>query len=78
VKLNPKKCTFVVTSDKFLGYLATQQGIKANLDQISVILEMKFLTTVKKVQILNGHHATLNRFLSKSAFLLPCHQEERS
>ena len=30
VKLNPKKCTFEVTSRKFFGYLATQRGIEAD------------------------------------------------
>jgi len=43
VKLNPEKYTFKVASDKFLGYLVTQQGIDANPDQISAILEMKSL-----------------------------------
>ena len=41
VKLNPEKCTFRVASGKFLGYMITQQGIEANLDQISVVLNMR-------------------------------------
>ena len=32
VKLNPEKCTFGVASGKFLGYLVTQRGIKADPD----------------------------------------------
>jgi len=54
VKLNPEKCTFRVASDKFLGCLVTQREIEANPDQISAIMGMKFPTTVKEVQILNG------------------------
>jgi len=66
VKLNPEKCTFGVASGKFLGYLGTQRGIEANPDQISAILEMKSPMTIKEVQILNGHLASLNRFLNRS------------
>ena len=68
MKLNPEKCTFVITFGKFLEYLVTQRGIEANPDQISTItiLEMKSPTTVKKAQILNGCLAALNRFLSRS------------
>lgn len=29
VKLNPDKCTFGVTSEKFLGYLVTKRGIES-------------------------------------------------
>jgi len=32
MKLNLKECTFGVASGKFLGYLVTQRGIKANPD----------------------------------------------
>ena len=66
VKLNPEKCTFEVTSEKFLRYLVTQQGIEADPDQISAILNMRSSTCVKEVQILNGHFAALNRFISRS------------
>ena len=40
VRLNLENCTFDVASEKFLGYLVTQLGIEANLDQIFVILDM--------------------------------------
>ena len=66
LKLNPEKCSFEVASDKFLEYLVAQQGIEANTDQISTILEMKSLTTIKKVLILNGRLVTFNRFLNRS------------
>ena len=35
LKLNPEKYTFGVAFGKFLEYLVTQLGIKANFDQIS-------------------------------------------
>jgi len=58
VKLNSEKCTFGVASGKFLGYLVTQRGIEANLDQISAILYMKSSTYVKEVQIFIGPHTS--------------------
>ena len=30
MKLNPTKCSFGVSSGKFLGYMVTQRGIEAN------------------------------------------------
>ena len=66
VKLNPEKCTFGVASAKFLGYMVTQQGIEANPVQISTILNMRSPTYIKEVQMLNGHLATLNRFINQS------------
>ncbi|CAL8163647.1 unnamed protein product [Prunus armeniaca] len=41
MKLNPSKCTFGVSSGRFLGYLVTQRGIEAYPRQIKAILEMK-------------------------------------
>jgi len=58
--LNREKCTFGVASEKFLSYVATQQGIEANPDQISVILCMKSPTCVKEVQMLNECLVVLN------------------
>ncbi|CAL9018079.1 unnamed protein product [Prunus brigantina] len=66
MKLNPSKCTFGVSSGRFLGYLVTQRGIEAHPRQIKAILEMKSPSTVKEIQSLTGRAAALNRFLSKS------------
>ena len=66
MKLNPTKCTFGVSSGRFLGYLVTQRGIEAHPKQIRVILEMKSPTTLKEIQSLTGRAATLNCFLSRS------------
>ena len=46
--------------------MVTQQGIEANPDQISAILNMKSSTYVKKVQMLNRCLTALNRFISRS------------
>lgn len=66
MKLNPSKCTFGVSSGRFLGYLVTERGIEAHPRQIIAILEMKSPSTVKEIQSLTGRAAALNRFLSRS------------
>lgn len=41
MKLNSFKCTFGVSSSKFLGYMVNYRGIETNLKKIWVIIEMK-------------------------------------
>ena len=50
MKLNPAKCLFGVSSGKFLGFMVSQQGIKANLENVKAILDMASPKTVKEVQ----------------------------
>ena len=66
MKLNPGKCTFGVTTGKFLGYMVSQRGIEANPDKIQAIMEMASPRNVKEVQSLNGKIATLNKFVSRA------------
>ena len=66
MKLNPGKCTFGVTTGKFLGFMVSQRGIEANLDKIWAIMEMAPPRSVKEVQILNCKIAALNRFVSRA------------
>nr|XP_027102846.1 uncharacterized protein LOC113724106 [Coffea arabica] len=65
--LNPKKCVFGVTSEKFLGYLVSRRGIEANPDKVRAIQEMSPPRCVCDVQRLTGRLAALNRFLSQLA-----------
>nr|XP_027063058.1 uncharacterized protein LOC113689487 [Coffea arabica] len=65
--LNPKKCIFGVTSEKFLGYLVSRRGIEANPDKVQAIQEMSPPRCIRDVQRLTGRLAALNRFLSQSA-----------
>jgi hypothetical protein len=66
MKLNPAKCVFGVSSDKFLGFMVSQRGIEANPDKLKAILDMSPPKTVKEVQSLTGKAAALNRFVSRS------------
>ncbi|KAL0301501.1 UNVERIFIED_CONTAM: Retrovirus-related Pol polyprotein from transposon [Sesamum radiatum] len=64
LKLNPRKCAFGVSRGRFLGFMVTQQGIKANPAKIKVIRDMG-LTNINEVQRLTGRMAALSRFISK-------------
>jgi hypothetical protein len=64
LKLNASKCAFGVGSGKFLGFMVTQRGINANPDQITTILNLKPLRTVREVQRLTGMATALNCFIS--------------
>ena len=63
MKLNPGKCAFGVTAGKFLGFMVSQRGIKANSDKIRAIMEMAPPRNVKEVRSLNRKIAVLNRFV---------------
>ena len=65
MKLNPEKCTFGVTSGKFLGFLITQRGIEVNPEKIEAINNMPSPKNLKEVQILAGRVVALSRFVSK-------------
>ena len=66
MKLNPSKCAFEVSSEKFLGFMVSHREIEANPDKIQAILDMKPPQNVKEVQSLTGQVVTLNRFVSKA------------
>ncbi|KAM6543788.1 hypothetical protein CsatB_008235 [Cannabis sativa] len=66
MKLNPKKCSFGVSSRKFLGFIVNARGIEANPEKIKALIEMPSPTKLKEVLALTGRMAALNRFISKS------------
>jgi hypothetical protein len=67
LKLNPEKCVFGVKKGKFLGYLVSTKGIKANPSKIEAILWMEPPNSKKGAQRLAGKLASLNKFISRSA-----------
>ena len=66
MKLNSSKCAFGVLSGKFLGFMVSHGGIKANPDKIQAILNMEPPRNIKEVQSLTGRVAALNRFVLKA------------
>ena len=59
LKLNPKKCTFGVTSGKLLGYMVSERGIETDPDKIRYILDMLGLRTKKEISGFLGRLHTL-------------------
>ncbi|GJY32392.1 reverse transcriptase domain-containing protein [Tanacetum coccineum] len=51
---------------KFLGYIVTSEGIRANPEKAKAVMDMPSPKTLKQMQSLSGKLAALNRFLSKS------------
>nr|GEV38470.1 reverse transcriptase domain-containing protein [Tanacetum cinerariifolium] len=67
MKLNPKKCSFGVEEEKFLGYMVTSEGIRANPRKTKNLADLQSPQTLKEMQSLSGKLAALNWFLAKSA-----------
>ena len=66
MKLNPSKCAFGVTIEKFLGFMVSQKGIEVNSEKIQAIIELTLLKIIKEVQSLNDKIAALNKFFSRA------------
>ncbi|KAK4841195.1 hypothetical protein QYF36_000455 [Acer negundo] len=67
MKLNLIKCSFGVSSGKFLGYLVIRRGVEANPDQIRLIERIESPRCIKDVHKLTSRVAALNRFILKSS-----------
>ena len=64
LRLNPKKCTFGVTSRKLLGHMVNERGIEVNPDKIKVILDTLVLRTEKEIRGFLGKLQYINRFIA--------------
>ncbi|GKB79812.1 reverse transcriptase domain-containing protein [Tanacetum coccineum] len=51
---------------KFLGYIVTSEGIRANPEKTKAVVNMPSPSNLKQMQWLSGKLAALNRFLSKA------------
>ena len=65
MKLNPLKCAFKVSVDRFLGFMVTQRGIEANPAHLKAILQSPAPSSKKGIQQLTGRLAALGRFISR-------------
>jgi len=63
MRLNLEKCVFGVTRGKFLGFMLTHRGIKANPDKCQVVLNMRSPANIKETQRMVGRLAALSRFM---------------
>ena len=51
MRLNAAKCTFGVSSDKFLGFLVNYRGIEVNPEKTKELRNIRAPTTVKEMQM---------------------------
>jgi hypothetical protein len=63
--LNPKKCVFVMSSGKLLGYMVSSRGIDANQKKVEAIKNLQPPQTRIEIQKLAGMMTTLSQFISK-------------
>ncbi|KAL0305266.1 UNVERIFIED_CONTAM: Polyprotein P3 [Sesamum calycinum] len=67
LKMNPSKCAFGVTSEKFLRFIVRQRGIEIDQAKIDVILRMPESRNIHELKSLQGKLAYLWRFILKSS-----------
>ena len=63
--MNPKKCTFGVTSRKFLGHIVSEWGIEVDPEKITSILDMLAPRTKREIRGFLGRLQYISRFISK-------------
>ncbi|GKB28551.1 reverse transcriptase domain-containing protein, partial [Tanacetum coccineum] len=76
MKLTPKKCSLGIEEGKFLDYVVSKQGIKANPAKIKALTSIKRPRTIKEMPRLNGKLAVLIRMISRWAMELEEHEIE--
>ena len=65
LRLNPKKCTFGVTSGKLLGYMVSERGMEVDPDKIRAILDMPAPRTKREIRGFLGRLQYISRFIAR-------------
>ena len=63
--MNPKKCTFRVTSRKLLGHIVSKRGIEVDPEKIRAILDMPALRTEKDSRGFLARLQYISHFIAK-------------
>ena len=63
--MNPKKCTFGVTSRKLLGHIVSERGIEVDLEKIRAILDMPTPRTEREIRGFLGRLQYISLFIAK-------------
>ena len=63
LRMNPLKCTFGVSSGKFLGFLVHSRGIDVDPAKATTIATMRPLATVKELKSFLGKVSYIRRFI---------------
>ena len=64
LKMNPLKCTFRVTSGKFLGFIVCHRGIEVDLAMTDVIQKMPEPKKLRDLRSLQGNLAFIRMIIS--------------
>ena len=65
MRLNPKKCTFGVTSGKLLGRIVSECGIEVDPKKIKAILDMPAPRNEKEIRGFLGRLQYISRFITR-------------
>ena len=65
LRLNPKKCTFGVTSRKLLGHIVSERGIEVYPEKIKAILGMPSPRTEREIKGFLSRLQYISRFIAK-------------
>ena len=65
--MNPRKCTFGVTSGKFFGFIVRHRGIEIDQSKIKAIQKMPEQKNLRELRGLQGKLAYIRRFISNLA-----------
>ncbi|XP_034686641.1 uncharacterized protein LOC117915182 [Vitis riparia] len=65
LRLNPKKCTFGVTSGKLLGHIVSERGIEVDPEKIRAILDMLAPRTEKEIRGFLGRLQYISHFIAR-------------
>ena len=63
--LNPKKCTFGVTSGKLLGHIVSERGIEVDPEKIKAILDMLAPRIEKEIRGFLGRLQYISSFIAR-------------
>ena len=65
LRLNPKQCTFGVTSGKLLRYMVSERDIEAGPDKIRAILDMPALRIEREIRGFLGRLQYISGFIAR-------------
>ncbi|RVW58504.1 hypothetical protein CK203_110025 [Vitis vinifera] len=65
LRLNPKKCTFGVTSRKLLGHMVSERGLEVDPDKIITILDMLVPRTEKEIRGFLSRLQYISHFIAR-------------
>ena len=63
--MNPKNCTFGVTSGKFLGHIVSECGIEVDPEKIRAILDMPAPRIEREIRGFLGRLQYISRFIAR-------------